>query len=325
MASMEELQRQINDMQADFALSIQTLRSDFMEADSDIKQTIIGIQRQINMMGNVSNPGSIKINEAKHLMPSEWANEKGGPFQDIAHDIVIYMTTVCADAEYVLEEVLRQEQALVIDELKDKIDNIEFIDRHLYAMLSRVMRGESKTVVKNANKSGVRAWYSLNKYYDPRTTTDASVAIQRVLSPVSGKDNSTTKVALEKFETDVREREARFEQLPDSLKIAGLKNLMPETWFDQHFKGESFKTYQEAKLKLLSIANDRRLPKSVSGIKAEVSDIGAVMRNEGKECSPHLDLENVTTYYGNFQGCYKGYDVKRWWCLWKGRKQGKET
>jgi hypothetical protein len=66
--------------------------------------------------------------------------------------------------------------------------------------------------------------------------------------------------AMEKFETDIREHEVKFGKIDDGLKIASLKNLMPETWFDIYFKGEKFPSYEAAKSKLINILNDRRLP-----------------------------------------------------------------
>ena len=244
---------------------------------------------------------SHKIKESQHLIPTPWSGEKDGPFADLAHDVVTYMNCIFEDeANDILLEVIKHDKTTSVDDIDEEhYPNKKLLNSHLYAILSKITKGEAKSIIRNAQRNGIEAWHRLHATYDPRTTTDSSVSIQRIINPVKGKDAGTTKAALEKFETDVREHEAKFETVPESLKVAGLKNLIPEAWFEQHFKGAKFDNYGEAKAKVLSIANDRRMPRMKT---SPTSD--ATVSYWGND-NAYPDEESLN-YYGKAKGGYAG-------------------
>ena len=259
---------------------------------------------------------SFKIKESQHLIPAQWCGEKDGPFADLAHDITTYMTMIFEEADDMLMEIVKCEKAPKLDDFDDlECPNKKMLSSHLYATLSKIMKGEPKTVIRNAQRDGIAAWHRLHATYDPRTTTDSSVSIQKIINPMKGKDAASAKAALEKFETDVREHEAKFEVVPESLKVAGLKNLIPDAWFEQHFKGMKFTDYAEAKAKVISIANDRRLPRMKVNSANEMNYAG---------WSPDEDLEELNYYGRSGQGPYgksswKGYGGKGYGLKGKGK------
>ena len=244
---------------------------------------------------------SFKIKECQHLTPTQWSGEKDSPFADLSHDVITYMTSIYKHKAASITEVLKEDRYEVDEEIaKDPI--LTNMNNHLYAVLSKTMHGEPKKIIRNAKRDGLAAWHRLHESYDPRTTTDSSVSIQKIIHPVKGKDATTTKIALENFETDVREHEAKFEEVQESLKIAGLKNLVPEAWFEQHFKGAKFESYAAAKAKLLNIANDRRVPRTKVSPGNEMN-----MNYWGYE---EQGDEGILGYYGSTpygKGSYKGY------------------
>ena len=241
---------------------------------------------------------SMRIKENQGMMPKEWLGEKTGPFNDLAHDMITYMTNIFdEEASDLMNEAIKMEKCPNIEDFDDdEHPNKKFINTHLYAALTKVMHGEPKAIIRNAQRDGIAAWYRLHAHYDPRTTTDSSVSIQKVICPMRAKDGPSTMNAMERFETDIREHESKFGKINDDLKIASLKNLMPESWFDIHFKGEKFTTYEAAKSKLVNIANDRRLPRTkVNAVnEASVNYWGEQVQEE----------EDMLGYYGG--GGYKG-------------------
>ena len=266
---------------------------------------------------------SFKIKEAQHLIPAQWCGEKDGPFQDLAHDVITYMTSIFdEEAIEMLDEVIKGDKAPDMNDLDDDdYPNKKIMNSHLYALLSKITKGEPKTAVRNAARNGIAAWHRLHANYDPRTTTDSSVSIQKIMNPVKGKDAASTKAALEKFETDIREHEAKFETVPDSLKVAGIKNLIPEAWFEQHFKGTIYKDYAEAKARVLNIANDRRAPrmKANGGNEATVNYWGE--EDQEEEGLNYYGAGQYTPYgKSNYKSYGKGggkYDYQQ-----KGGKNG---
>ena len=125
-----------------------------------------------------------RIRDAQHLIPNQWGGEKDGNFADLAHDILTYMTMISDEAKDMMTEVVKREVMMNMDEFDDaELPHKTFISNHLYATLSKIMKGEPKSIIRNAQRNGISAWHRLHTVYDPRTTTDASVSIQRLINP----------------------------------------------------------------------------------------------------------------------------------------------
>ena len=178
---------------------------EYNRAMVNIREEMTGVQARIRLLEDKGpHDGRGRIKDAQHLMPEKWTCEKDGTFNDFAHDLMTYMAMINREARDMMEQVLKKDGWKNLDEMDDaEYPNKEFLDDHLYATLSKVMKGEAKAIVRNAGGSGFKAWHSLHKHYTPKTTTDAPASIQKLISPHRVKDAESTKMAIEKFETDV--------------------------------------------------------------------------------------------------------------------------
>ena len=148
----------------------------------------------------------LKIKDAQHLIPGEWSGEKDGSFNELAHDIITYMWAISEESKGLLKKVAQSEEVLGMNEYSDvDYPNKKFLNSHLYATLSKITKGEAKKIVRNSEENGLAAWHALHLNYSPKSATDSSVSIQKLMYPIRGKDAESTKVALEAFETDCRE------------------------------------------------------------------------------------------------------------------------
>ena len=175
---------------------------------------------------------SMKIKDYYSLVPQSWGGEKDSPFTTMAHDVVTYMKMVHPDAETIMDFVARSEEKGSMEDIDEEMFPCRSaIDEHLYATLCRATKDAAKTFVRNAQRSGLEAWRKLHKQYDSNTSMDESMSLQRILSPVKGKDPESVKLAIERFENDVRDHNAKFkDEINEGVKILGLRTLIPDSW-----------------------------------------------------------------------------------------------
>jgi hypothetical protein len=178
-----------------------------------------------------------RMKAASSIKPDKWESEKDGPFSDMCHDVKLYMDTVYDDAGMIMDKAQKTKEAVnraILLEWSDAgiSQDVFEIDKLLYNTLSAMAKGEAKSIIRNATGCGVAAWQSLHRHYSPMTTTDVSMSIMKIMHPVRGKDAASTKAAVEKFETNIREHNSKFEKIHEDLMIAGLKNLAPIAWYD---------------------------------------------------------------------------------------------
>ena len=208
------------------AEKMMTMAASYERDMQNIRQELDGLNRTIIMAqgnrqhdhtdgsGDLEKKLEMKCKANQHLMPQEWANDAKKPFAVLSHDVMTYMRRVSMEAAKMMEKAQKSEKEFTVAMLDDlDFPNKDNLDDLIYATLSKITQDEPKEAVRNASRSGVIAWWKLHMRYNPKSTLDASLSLQRILHPVKGKDGETTKSAIEKFETQVREHNARSRHL----------------------------------------------------------------------------------------------------------------
>ena len=186
---------------------------EYDRAMQHIREEMSGVQARLYTLetgGGGNGDTRSRAEDVQPLMIEEWSNEKDCNFNDLPHGLFTFMNVISKEAKTMMEEGLKLDEWEGLVDVDDaEYPNEDFLDGHLYATLSKIMTAEPKAVVRNVVGSGMVAWHSIHKHYNPKATTDASVSIRKMINPQTGKHDETTKVALDNSETAIREHENR--------------------------------------------------------------------------------------------------------------------
>ena len=286
-------------------------RGELMELKSAIVNMMAGMGKTTTRDGGtdeVEKNLTRRFKDFSHLIPKTWSHGKSDePFVNMAHDLETYMKTVTKESAEIMGMVARKTSPVSLQDVdEDKFPNKEIIDQQLYATLRKVTEGAPKEFVRNDKRCGFEAWRKLHGQYDANTAMDESTSLGRIMEPMRGVDSEGVKLAIEKYEADIRDHKGKFpngSNIGDAVMIHGLRKLIPDQWSEMYLKGEQFEKYDAAKTRILSIANDRRgtaRPKVTS--KNEVNL--ATLSQE----SAATAYEALSEYYGktlDFAGGYQ--------------------
>ena len=146
-----------------------------------------------------------------------------------------------------------------LDDGKLEFDNIKEYNRALARTMVTTTRGSARTTVQQAGAgNGLDAWRLLVSWNQPRSATDKASSMLALIKPERCKSLPELKRGIEQWEVQVREHMERFEPIPESLRIAGLLQMIPETLYELRFKGKAFENYLDLKAELSNYLLDRR-------------------------------------------------------------------
>ena len=155
--------------------------------------TIAAIQEKI--MTPHGETRNLNFKRAEKLMPEVWDNSKGEcSFENFKYSIAVYISAL--DTSINSSELLNSIAKLtrgpdgdVINNMKSDYPNIFEINRELGDMLCKCTKGEAKTIVRQVGiKQGLRAWYRLTSHFSPRSATDSSIQLTKIMNRCRCKD-----------------------------------------------------------------------------------------------------------------------------------------
>ena len=82
---------------------------EYKRAMLHIREEMSGVQARIRLMEDKvpQERGRGRVKETLHLIPEKWTCEKDGTFNDLAHDLLTYMTMAQAQVARVIQSFLR--------------------------------------------------------------------------------------------------------------------------------------------------------------------------------------------------------------------------
>ena len=185
---------------------------------------------------------------AKNKEPKEWIGEKDEvSFKAYGFTVVNYMLALSDEAEAAMKQA---ESADGDIDAKDIIlvdgSLVDPLDRELASILLSSTKGESKTIVRNAGHgNGFLAWQRLQARFAPRTGNDEAVALEQVIKPGRAKDLAQLQTMLQEWQADLADFESRFQPVMDSMKVVGLKALIPVDILKTRLMGMEAKKYKD--------------------------------------------------------------------------------
>jgi hypothetical protein len=202
---------------------------------------------------------------AKGLAPREWTGDKDPvSFGEFSEEFVNYACAMNEGAKHLLDQAARMKGPIdiTVDLMEDPLIEglAETMDGELYRQLFKVTKGEPRTIVQNAGQgNGLQAWLNLSNAYAPRSATDASVAMKRVIYPVRGKSEATMPQELQHWLANLLAFEVRFHRIDDTAKRCGLQMLIPEAMWANRMIGQQYDSFDALLKHVKDIVGDRTL------------------------------------------------------------------
>ena len=212
-----------------------------------------------------NNDARINHNAAKGLAPREWSGEKDPvSFAEFSEEFVNYACALNSGAKHLLDQAARMQGSIdiTVDLMEQPlIDGLaEAMDGEIYRQLFKVTKGESRIIVQNAGQgNGMQAWLNLSNAYAPRSATDASVAMKRVMYPTRGKSEATMPQELQHWLANLLAFEVRFHRMDDTAKRCGLQMLIPEAMWASRMIGQQYDSFDALLKHVKDIVGDRTL------------------------------------------------------------------
>ncbi len=229
--------------------------------------TIAAIQEKI--MTPQGETRNMNFKRAEKLMPEVWDNSKGEcSFENFKYSIAVYISALdtsinSSDLLNSIAKLTRDPDDDIINSMRSEYPNIWEINRELADMLCKCTKGEAKTIVRQVGiKQGLRAWYRLTSHFSPRSATDSSIQLTKIMNRSRCKDAQELKVEMIKLESDINEYQAKFRMLEEDSKIVALKSIIPDTVFEHQFKGKTFHGFQDMRQELTNYLMDKQITAS---------------------------------------------------------------
>ena len=210
-----------------------------------------------------SRPPRLNYAASKDLKPNVWhgVDDKNTGYAEYRAEFVNYMDALHPDSSALMKEIeeLGVGQSANIDDLINyEKDLTEAIDRALYSMLFSTTRGTARQVVQGAGQGkGLQAWHDLAHYGAPKSTTDRTLSVQRLLKPEMAQNEGDLQLKLATWLRAVADHESRFGKLDEDIKRVGLQAVVPRETYRARFVGETFKTFDDMLAKVKGVAADR--------------------------------------------------------------------
>ena len=119
-----------------------------------------------------------------------------------------------------------------------------------------------------------------------------------LMNPGTCKDIKEVRRAIDAYETMVREHQAKFGAVDESMRIAALLSIIPEPLFVSRFKGHTHTSYTELKKSIESFLADRR-PGATGG--HDPMDIGNIDVPKGTDDSGESEMSVMTKTLNQMQ------------------------
>ena len=219
------------------------------------------IKALITSTGMPHEPNNFRTKDARDHVPKPWSGDK----DSISFTEVISSVKNWADALHDKGvEMLELVEVSKVPIEEDKLDvskhpDIRKFSKLLFTQLSDKLTGEPiKFVNKEARGHGLAAWRELVNWYDPRANVDKAAAYAKIVSPSRrAKDTKQTIELMNVWEQMVANYEVRHGVIDDVGKITGLKQILPESLIDNHFRGKIYEKFQSFRQDVTNFLNDR--------------------------------------------------------------------
>ena len=185
-------------------------------------------------------------------------------FAEFSEEFVNFSCAMNSGAKHLLDQAARMKGPIdIMLDLRDEphVEGLaEAMDGELYRQLFKVTKGESRLVVQNAGSgNGMQALLNLSNAYAPRSATDASVAMKRVMYPARGKSEATMPQELQHWLANLLAFEVRFHRMDDTAKRCGLQMLIPEAMWASRMIGQQYDSFDALLKHVKDIVGDRTL------------------------------------------------------------------
>ena len=279
---------------------IDAVKSQMEEIATQTRVHQLAISAMTTSVARKSSPLNYKDVE-KHI-PEEWTGEKGArPFTQYKYDLENWMAALDPSDEGVkiMAWAAGRNVTVDLDMGELECDNTRDFNRALARTLVTSTRGSARTTVQQAGAgNGLDAWRLLVAWNQPRSASDKASSMLALIKPTLCKTLAELRRAIGHLEVQVREHTERFEQIPESLRIAGLLQMIPEVLYEQRFKGKAFDDYMELKSELSNYFLDRRTGNTgpthmdigefeggdaqsgLEGLKTQINELHAFVKNK---------------------------------------------
>ena len=211
--------------------------------------------------GNTGNGPNKFLVDKKFMLPDKYHPLHTKPsFRNWSRSVKAYVRGIISKLRVAMERVEGTNE--VVDyQIRAALGvaNIEELDEQLYSVLNALTDGDAKGIVESAAaESGLEAWRSLIRQYDPRTTARTMHDIGAILHPGKAKKLVDFPALVLKWEQLLDEYAARTgERISDAQKKYILKNMLPDDWMEKmSLNMNQYDTYEKAKGALLDVCHD---------------------------------------------------------------------
>ena len=249
----------MNDMITEMATRASSAESQLMQASQmigamkgEMEAAVTTVKMKDNKFRKAIDSSSAK--EAQDNLPPIWEGKNDKvPFKVICNQVKNWAHALHAHGVKLVERAERG-KSFGIDYVQtmagmaDGDDAKEFLDDfdgRMFRMLTKHMRGDAESYVKNPMKSGLEAWKCLCGHFDPQDQAGKNAAYTRITNPGRrAKDTIEARKLVREWQVKVDDYEARYEKIMDQQKMSTLLGILPMNAVDNVFRARAWSTYE---------------------------------------------------------------------------------
>lgn len=319
VAQMAEVQQQVQNISNGIGTQIQ--RIDQTEHSiAALTVRMAGLQSAGGQQGSRTN---FDYKGAAQVIPDMWDGKTA--FRQWSLKVTNWIATLHPKGQQIIEMFSRWDPDEEEPDMNGEEDFGE-LERRLYSMLSAKTTGEPQELVTSAQRpKGFQAWVELSRFYDARDNNDALAAFEKLKSIKTAKDGSQAQFNLQMWLKDVRDYEARYEKIPDTYKMAMLKDIMPKEEFNQSIRGRGIKKFEDMLNTAKNYLRERPREQKKNGKGDDPMDIGEMATSSvGKTVEKTVEQYLDALIKGKGKGKGWGVPVSNWQGSWGKAGTGKQ-
>ncbi len=260
--------------------------------------------------------------DTKQMRPKDYIGDKSDiHFTEWAFKFIMYVSANYKDVGTVLEWAMKEKQPITEERMLHKtqelhIDNVEAFNHYVYTSIASCLGGEAMTFLLTLTRGeqSAEVWRQLNQRYDPDTARAQTMGMRGLLNRPKAKNTKDLVVAIEKWESEIRNYEVRTRDiLQDSVKQETLNGMLPsdiehKIRMEQAMgRAKNYSSMREAVMTYIRSVSTNASALDVGRVEKEDRDEHNGDNNEYEEYETNYAGYDKGYGKGNYMGYSKGY------------------
>ena len=184
----------------------------------------------------------------------------------------------------------------------------KLMSNQLYNALCQLLEDKASTTARNLEDHdwcGMACWWKLAQECSANSAQRVQGLILRINSPKRVKKYSEVLAALDAWETDVKIYEDRKGKIDDDMKLASIRQIVPEDLDRDIYRDYSERTYAETMAYIVKQVGIRRDMKSSGGmVPMDCDSLEGMNKEEASEV--YKLIQNLQNMMGGGEGAWQG-------------------